>query len=148
VLSINLLYDWHRRCFARLREINMVDAIFNQQGYAGAKKMLDATVLRHTAIAQNLANLETPQYRRVDLNPGFQEEFAKALKSEGVADLARLEPTLTEDMNAVASTRDGNTVRLEDEMLRLSQNTLQHAFETQLVSSSLLKLRLAITGKS
>jgi hypothetical protein len=33
-------------------------------------------------------------------------------------------------------------------MLRLSQNTLQHAFETQLVSSSLLKLRLAITGKS
>jgi flagellar basal body rod protein FlgB len=51
-------------------------------------------------------------------------------------------------MNAVASTRDGNTVRLEDEMLNLSQNTLQHAFETQMVSGALLKLRMAITGKA
>ncbi len=126
----------------------MVDAIFNQPGYAGAKKMLDASVLRHSAIAQNLANIETPNYHRVDLNPNFQAEFARALKSDGGADLARLEPTLSEDMNAVASTRDGNTVRLEDEMLNLSQNTLQHAFETQLVSGALLKLRLAITGKA
>jgi len=110
--------------------------------------MLDATVLRHSAIAQNLANLETPNYRRVDLNPNFQAEFARALKSDGGADLARVEPTVVEDATAVASTRDGNTVRLEDEMLLLSQNTLQHAFETQLVSGSLLKLRLAITGKS
>ncbi len=126
----------------------MVDAIFNQPGYAGAKKMLDASVLRHSAIAQNLANIEAPNYHRVDLNPNFQAEFARALKSDGGADLARLEPTLSEDMNAVASTRDGNTVRLEDEMLNLSQNTLQHAFETQLVSGALLKLRLAITGKA
>ncbi|MCX6885030.1 MAG: hypothetical protein NTX27_08325 [Verrucomicrobia bacterium] len=126
----------------------MVDAIFNQAGYAGAKKMLDATVLRHSAIAQNLANLETPNYRRVDLNPSFQAEFAKAIKSDGGVDLARVQPTLMEDMNAVASTRDGNTVRLEDEMLNLSQNTLQHGFEIQMVSGALLKLRLAITGKA
>jgi hypothetical protein len=32
--------------------------------------------------------------------------------------------------------------------VELGQNTLQHAVETQLVNASLLKLRMAITGKS
>jgi len=43
---------------------------------------------------------------------------------------------------------DGNTVNLEHEMVSLGQNTLQNTVETQLVSATLAKLRLAITGKS
>ena len=38
----------------------MIDALFSQSNYLAAKKMLDASVLRHEAIASNLANLETP----------------------------------------------------------------------------------------
>ena len=43
---------------------------------------------------------------------------------------------------------DGNTVQLEDELLAMNQNTLQHTLETQLITGSLLKLRLAITGRA
>jgi len=53
---------------------------------------------------------------------------------------------LAPDSNAVPNSRDGNTVNLENEMLQLNQNTLAHAVETQLVSSQLIRLKLAITG--
>jgi flagellar basal body rod protein FlgB len=37
---------------------------------------------------------------------------------------------------------------LESEMLSMSQNTMDHAVETQMVSSSMSRLRTAITGKT
>jgi flagellar basal body rod protein FlgB len=52
------------------------------------------------------------------------------------------------DTRALPGSRDGNTVNLEHEVVELSQNSLQHTVETQFVSASLMKLRLAITGKS
>jgi flagellar basal-body rod protein FlgB len=45
----------------------MIEALFNQPNYLAAKKTLDAVVLRQQAIANNIANLETPGYKRVDL---------------------------------------------------------------------------------
>jgi flagellar basal-body rod protein FlgB len=54
---------------------------------------------------------------------------------------------LTEDPTAVASNRDGNSVNLEQEMLAMNENSLAHALETQLISGSMLKLRMAITGR-
>ena len=62
--------------------------------------------------------------------------------------IAQLKPTLAADPTAVASSRDGNSVNFENEMLQLNQNVLAHAVETQLISSALMRLRLAITGKS
>jgi flagellar basal-body rod protein FlgB len=126
----------------------MIDALFNQPNYVGAKKMLDATVLRHQAIANNLANLETPKYQRVDLAPSFQTELKRAVASNDASRVTSVQPSLSVDTEAVASNRDGNTVHLESELVQLNQNTLQHALEAQLITSSLVKLRLAITGKS
>jgi hypothetical protein len=47
----------------------MIDALFTDSDYVAAKKMLDVTVLRHQAIASNLANVETPNYKRLDVSP-------------------------------------------------------------------------------
>ncbi len=125
----------------------MIEALFNQPGYVTAKKALDAVVLRQEAIANNLANLETPGYKRVDLAPGFQTELERACSSGNVPQIAALKPTLAPDLNAVASGRDGNTVHLENELMQLNQNGVAHALETQLVSNMLSRMRLAITGK-
>jgi flagellar basal-body rod protein FlgB len=122
--------------------------LFNQPGYLGAKRMLDATVKRHEAIAANIANAETPHYKRVDLAPSFRAELQSALASQNAGQLASLRPQLAADPQALPVNRDGNTVNLEHELVELGQNTLQHAVETQLVNASLLKLRMAITGKS
>jgi flagellar basal-body rod protein FlgB len=126
----------------------MIDALFNQPGYLGAKRMLDATVTRHDAIAANIANAETPHYKRMDLAPSFRTELQSALAGQDAGRLGSLRPKLAVDTQALPGNRDGNTVNLEHELVELSQNSLQHAVETQLVSASLMKLRLAITGKS
>ena len=102
--------------------------------------------LRSEAIGNNLANLETPGYRRVDLAPDFEKQLAQATAAGDSAQLASLSPSLTTDPTAKPSSKDGNTVRLEDELMRMNQNALTHALETQMVSGTMAKLRLAITG--
>jgi flagellar basal-body rod protein FlgB len=126
----------------------MIDAIFSQPNYLAAKKMLDAAVVRHDAIASNIANLETPGYQRLDLAPSFNSELHRATTSQDPAQIAGLHPAVGVDASAAALSHDGNTVSLENEILQLNQNALEHSLETQLITGSLLKLRLAITGKS
>src|SRR6266851_2302220 len=112
----------------------MIDALFNEPNYLAAKKLMDATALRQEAIASNLANLETPHYQRVDVAPSFTTELSQAL--------------LEVDSTAVAQNKDGNTVDLETELMEENKNVLAHALEAQLITGSLLRLRLAITGRS
>lgn len=109
--------------------------------------MLDAAVLRHSAIASNIANLETPDYHRVDLAPSFQTDLQKAISSRDTSRIASVRPMLAIDFEAVAANRDGNSVNMETELVELSQNTMQHTLQTQLVTGALLKLKLAIGGK-
>ena len=126
----------------------MIDALFNDSGYLAAKKSLDVIALRQEAISNNLANLETPGYRRVDVASSFQNELQRACASGDAQQIAELKPTLAIDTNAVPNSKDGNTVNFENEMLQMNQNTTAHALETQLVSHQLMRMRLAITGKS
>lgn len=125
----------------------MIEALFNQPNYLAAKQSLDAVVLREGAIANNIANLETPGYKRIDLAPSFETELARACSSGDSKQIAALKPTLAVDTTAVPSSLDGNTVHLENEMLQLNQASVTHALETQLVSGMLSRLDTAITGK-
>jgi flagellar basal-body rod protein FlgB len=125
----------------------MIDALFNSPNYIAAKKSLDAVALRQEAIASNIANLETPGYKRVDLAPSFKAELDRAVAAKDAHQIASLKPALAADPNATPVSRDGNTVNFEKEMMELNENMLTHALETQLISGALLKLKLAITGK-
>jgi flagellar basal-body rod protein FlgB len=126
----------------------MIDALFGDSNYVAVKKMLDVNVLRHEAIASNIANVETPNYKRLDVSPSFESQLSQAVASRDVTQISALQPELAVDTQSVSGRSDGNTVQLESEMLKLNQNTVEHALETQLVSASLMKMRLAITGKS
>ena len=57
----------------------MIDALFSGANYQGVKKMLDATTLRQEAIASNLANIETPHYKRMDVQATFASELSRAI---------------------------------------------------------------------
>ena len=126
----------------------MIDALFNQSAYLGAKRMLDANVARHDAISANIANAETPRYRRVDLAPSFRAELQSAIAGQDTDRLRSLRPQIAKDPRALPVNRDGNTVNLEHELVELSQNTLEGTIQTRLVTGALAKLRMAITGKS
>lgn len=137
------------RCSASGYEsIVMIDALFNQNGYLAAKKMLDATAVRQEAIASNIANLETPGYKRLDLAPTFEAQLQQAVNGRDANQLRSLQPRLAQDAKALSNRMDGNTVQLETELLHQNQNFVAHSLETQLITGSLLKLRLAITGRS
>ncbi len=126
----------------------MIEALFSQPNYLTAKKTLDAVALRQEAIANNLANLETPGYKRVDLAPSFEQELQRASSSGDLEQLSSLKPTLAPDLTSRPSSKDGNTVHLEAELMRMNQNAMTHTLETQMVSGMLQKMRMAITGKS
>src|SRR5438445_13386007 len=102
----------------------MITGLFSQPNYLAAKKLLDATVLRHEAIASNLANLETPNYKRLDVAPSFQTELRMALNGQNPNQFETVQPRLETDPSAVPNTRDGNTVQLETELLELNKNLL------------------------
>ena len=126
----------------------MIDALFSDSNYLAAKKMLDVTAMRHEAIASNLANIETPNYKRLDVSSTFESQLQQAVSSKDPAQISGMQPLLTVDTTAISGRSDGNTVQLESEMLKLNQNVVENALETQLVSSSLMTMRMAITGKA
>ena len=125
----------------------MIDGLFASANYQGVKKMLDATVLRQEAIASNLANLETPHYKRVDVSPTFASELSQAISSGSPAAVNSIKPTIVVDQNAVAQNRDGNSVQLEKELIYLQKNMVAHHLQTQMLSGTYDKLRAAIRGR-
>ena len=144
-----MLQRRHDHCLSLVELITlMITALFNQPTYLAAKKMLDATVLRHEAIASNIANLETPHYKRLEVAPSFTTELREAMASKSTDRIAGLQPHLAVDETAVSPNRDGNTVQLENELLQLNQNFVEHSLETQLITGALLRLKLAITGRA
>ena len=101
-------------------------------------------MLRQEAIASNLANIETPNYKRVDVAPAFATELSRAIAGGGVSNVQQLKPTVSVDQSAVAQNRDGNTVQLEKELTHLQKNMVAHHLQTQMITGTLSKLRSAI----
>ncbi|MDB6021271.1 MAG: flgB, partial [Pedosphaera sp.] len=70
----------------------MIEALFSNSNYLAAKMMLDTNVLRHQAIASNIANVETPNYKRMDVAPSFESQLRQAVASGDPAQIAAMQP--------------------------------------------------------
>ncbi len=128
-----------------MKRDEMIEALFSDNNYIASKRLLDATELRHEALASNIANIETPGYKRVDLSKSFNEEFASCLRSGTVAQLPAA--ALAPDTDAPVQRLDGNNVQMDKELLAMSSNTMQYDTLTEFVSNSLKQLKTAITGQ-
>jgi flagellar basal-body rod protein FlgB len=124
----------------------MIESLFSNPNYQASKVLLDATAERHEAIASNIANVETPGYKRVDLAQSFTDAFSAHLKAGDVSDMPQ--PTLAQDPTAMTQRQDGNNVQLDKELMNMSSNSLQYDTLTEFVSGSLKQLQMAITGRS
>ena len=125
----------------------MIEGLFNQTNYVATKKMMDATTLRQEALASNIANVETPGYQRMDVADSFKNQFSKAIYKGGKEAFNNLNASLEVDSTAIARDETGNTVDLESEVLQLGENQIAHQLESKIITGSLAKLRLAITGR-
>ena len=132
---------------ALLTAVAMIDPIFQTDNYQLARKLLDAAVLRQDAVAANIANAETPGYRRVDVAPDFAQQL-KASAQGGKVALPGLQPHLAIDPNARSMRPDGNTVEVEHELLAMNRNAVEYDYLSEVVSSNLKQLKMAITGRA
>ena len=127
----------------------MIDPIFQSDNYQLARKLLDATALRSEAIASNIANAETPGYRRLDVATDFAEQLkARTQAGELPRDNDSLRPTLVQDPYARTVRPDGNSVDIENELLAMNKNSVEYEFLTDIVSGNIKQLKMAITGRS
>jgi flagellar basal-body rod protein FlgB len=110
---------------------------------------------RNLAISNNLANVETPGYRRTDvlfetaLASASREAHAGArgrsrVESAGIA--ASVMPQIAPDPGTAMRT-DASNVDPDTEMAALSQNQLAHQTVTSLLDKHLGLIRAAIIGR-
>jgi len=106
------------------------------------RRLMDAAALRHQVISQNVANVNTPGYRRLAVE--FEDELAKVLGTAGGSADAVAPKVVVEDR---AERVDGNTVDLDREMGDLNKNTLLFQAASQIAASRFASMRSAISGR-
>ncbi len=125
----------------------MVDHIFQSNNLELAQKLLDAASLRQQAIASNIANAETPGYKRIDLTPDFERQLKAQVDSGNFSgSLDAIQPQLAEDRTARSIRPDGNNVQVEKELLELDRNGVNYNYLSDYVSTNLKQLKIAISG--
>ena len=125
----------------------MIDKLFNNPTYAMSKAMLDVTTQRHEALAANIANVNMPGYRRVDVSSAFTQELQKQFKDGHVDGAAARQDIIAADPTAISARSDGNNVQLDQELLQMGSNEMQYETLTEFVSDSLAQLKTAIKGQ-
>ena len=83
----------------------------------------------------------------MDVAESFEKAFSKAISQGGKEAFSDLSASLEVDSTAIAKDETGNTVDLESEVLQLGENQIAHQLESKIITGSLAKLRLAITGR-
>ncbi|MGL4343741.1 MAG: flagellar basal body rod protein FlgB [Cellulosilyticaceae bacterium] len=90
------------------------------------QKALDATMLKQQVITQNLANVDTPRYRRSDVK--FEEYLDKQIRQSGISQVnaAGLEPTVYQQYADYTGRLDGNNVNIDTETAELSKTKIKY----------------------
>jgi len=129
-----------------LNRTTMIDPVSQSDVYQMARKLLDASVVRQEAIASNIANVDTPGYRRLDVAPDFATELRSRLEAGKIADTASLKPTIVEDLSARSVRADGNSVEMETELLAMNRNSVEYDYLAEVVSRNIKQMKMAISG--
>jgi flagellar basal-body rod protein FlgB len=101
---------------------------------------LKAEMLRQKAIAGNVANMETPNYRRVDVR--FEELLAKALQASDYEDV-EIDPEIFQPRQTPIKS-NGNDVNLETEVGKMVENSLKQTAYVRLLNKKFQQYQLAI----
>ncbi|MEN6350756.1 MAG: flagellar basal body rod protein FlgB [Syntrophomonas sp.] len=140
----------------------MLEKIFSSSTIPLLNKAMDVASDRDTVIADNIANVDTPNFKRRELI--FEEKLKKVLDSQtnrgklnisnprhiqigGVNSWQDLQPEIIQ-MNDESYRNDENNVDIDVEMAKRTKNELYYDTLAQSMTQELRLLRLAITGRS
>ncbi|GAN34069.1 MAG: flagellar basal body rod protein FlgB [Candidatus Brocadia sp. AMX2] len=108
------------------------------------EKMLDVSAIKHKVIANNIANINTPGYKKMEVS--FAEQLEKVIKDNSMNKFDSLQPKIVlskEDANGTVR-NDGNNVDMDKEVSSLMKNTLSYNIYTQLLAKKMESLKSAI----
>lgn len=123
--------------------------------YELLKKALDASYMRQQAISNNVANINTPNYKADRVV--FEEELKKSMSVSnvslrathdnhiGLQDDGKAEPRLIKDQSP-AMKNDGNNVDIDMEMTNLAANQILYSALVQQTNQKISTLRNVISG--
>lgn len=101
--------------------------------------LLKVAEMRHQVLSQNLANVNTPGYHRLDLD--FEAQLAEVMSGGKSAD--SLAPKIVED-NSGSMRADGNNVDMDKEVGQLGKNAMLYQMYTELLNSQFRSMQQAI----
>jgi flagellar basal-body rod protein FlgB len=135
------------------------DMLFKNSNLPLISRSLDASMLRARVISNNIANVNTPGYRRVEV--AFEDQLQSAL------DRTRLKGASTQDQHFNLGRKDFsqvnaeayhpydptlpsgvNNVDIDTEMAKLAETQLSYSFAIKRVQGVFKKMNAAIQGKS
>lgn len=130
--------------------------IFSDPATLGLKIGLDAGSLRQRVIANNIANLNTPFFKKSTVQ--FEGLLKKALGQSpvemsvthpkhmrGRPDLLALKPEIR-IKDEISMRQDGNNVDIDEEMTMLASNGIKYQAMARILSERYSHLGLVITG--
>jgi flagellar basal-body rod protein FlgB len=113
------------------------------------EKAVNGSALRHTAIVNNISNVNTPGYKRVDVD--FKTSLGTAVKNlqegkkyEALQNIKSSTPEILNETNNSVRL-DGNGVDIDSEMTKLAENTLEYNAYVKLLSQKFNILRTVIS---
>ena len=107
-------------------------------------RLLDVYSERHRVIAQNVANVNTPNYHQLDLS--FEDSLARAVSRHDAEGIKRVKTSLVEKAEG-PERADGNNVDIDVEMASLNKNSLLYRTFVQILASRVATQRSAISGQ-
>lgn len=114
-------------------------------------KAANASWTRGQLLANNLANVSTPGYKRQDIE--FQTYLGNALQGSGnldrkVAgvDLGKIEPTVYTDNSTLSYRLDGNNVDIDTESANVAENQITNSALLESMSQEFSRIRLALSN--
>ena len=116
---------------------------------------LDASWLRNKVISNNIANVDTPDFKRQKVQ--FEEFLSQSIDNKavrgtmtnekhipvGAGSIGRLSAKVVTD-NSASMRLDGNNVDIESEMAQMAKNNIMYNALIQKISGEFSKLKTAI----
>ena len=118
-------------------------------------KAADASWLRNEAISNNIANVDTPGYKRQDV--AFENELIRNLNKVEYdtmdarvynMKLSRIEPRVYTDASAYSYRLDGNNVDIDTENVYMAENQVTYNGLMQCIKSEFANLKAAMGSGS
>ena len=109
------------------------------------ERALQGSSLRQRVLSNNLANANTPGFKRSDVD--FHESLARELQAGGSARDALERVSFAPVTDTSSSMRaDGNNVDVDEEMSLLQENSLEYQSLVTIARARIMMLKTAIGG--